>query len=98
MLLMVLFLSVSILQLAHAHKVFASENENITTDSVSIVEKCEICDFIFQKQSKHLLAYFSYSVIVLSTLDVSYNCNSCIYNYEFTLQGFTNKGPPTLYS
>ena len=98
MLLVMLFLSTSILQLAHNHRSLASEKEISTSDSVSALEKCEICDFIIQKQSKHLPAYFSPYMIVLSPVEITYNCNSCICNYEFTLQGFTNKGPPTLHS
>ena len=97
MFLVVLFLSISILQLVHVHKVFA-EKENVTADSVSAVEKCEICDFIIHKQSKHVAAYISQQIIVLSPFKITYNCNSCICNYEFTLQGFTNKGPPIPYS
>jgi len=98
MLLIMLFLSISISQLLHTHKVFASEKENITGDSVSAVEKCEICDFIIHKQSKHIPVYISESLIVRSPVEVSYNRDSCVCNYEFTLQGFTNKGPPTQYS
>lgn len=99
MLLVMLFLSISISQLLHTHKVFASEKENTTSDSVSAVEKCEICDFIIHKQSKHLPAFIiPENLIVLSPVGVSYNCDSCICNYDFTLQGFTNKGPPTRHS
>jgi len=98
MLLVMLFLSISISQMLHTHKVFASEKENLTTDSVSAVEKCEICDFIIHKQSKHIPAYIVEQLIERSPAEVSYNCNSCICNYEFTLQGFTNKGPPIQYS
>jgi len=98
MLLVMLFLAVSILQLAHTHKLFASEKENITSDSASVSEKCDICDFIIHKQSKHISEYFYPGIIVLSPVEITYNCNSCICNYEFTLQGFTNKGPPALQS
>ena len=98
MLLVMLFLSISILQLAHAHSVIPSNEENIITDLVSAVEKCEICDFIIQKQSKHIATDISQEIIVLSPVKVTYQCNACICNYEFTLQGFTNKGPPTCFS
>jgi hypothetical protein len=98
MFLVVLFLSISILQLAHAHKVFPSDKENVTAESVSAVEKCEICDFIIHKQSKHVPADIPQQTIVLSPVKITYSCNSCICNYEFTLQGFTNKGPPIYYS
>ncbi len=98
MLLLMLFLSISILQLAHTHRAPASDKENITSDSVSAIEKCEICDFIIHKQSKHLPASFTSSIIALSPVEITHNSNSCICNYEFALQGFTNKGPPNLHS
>ncbi len=94
MLLVMLFLSISILQLAHAHRAFAAEKENTTADEVAAAENCEICDFIIHKQSKHLPAYLPQTAVLLSPVRVAYPCDSCICNYEFTLQGFTNKGPP----
>ena len=98
MFLVLLFLSISILQLVHVHQASDPEKENIATDAVSAVEKCEICDFIIHKQSTHILSFTVGDLIVLSPVKVSYNCHSCICNYEFTLQGFTNKGPPAHYS
>lgn len=98
MFLVMLLLFISILQLAHAHKVFAFDKQDISTDAVSAVEKCEICDFIIHKNSTYLPVYLVQNVIVVATKEVSPPCSSYVCDYECTLQAFSNRGPPTVLS
>ena len=75
-----------------------SKKDSTNSDLLSKVKKCEICDFIIHKQSKYISSNILQNALVLSPVTITYNCNACICNYDFTLQGFTNKGPPPLYS
>lgn len=99
MFLVLLFLSIALLQLVHIHPApLISKKDSTDRDLLSEIKKCEICDFIIHKRSKHIPINIFQNVIVLSPITITYNCNACICNYDFTLQGFTNKGPPPFYS
>lgn len=99
MALVLLFLSIALLQLVHIHPApLISKKDSADRDLLSEIKKCEICDFIIHKQSKYISLNILQNAIVLSPITITYNCNACICNYDFTLQGFTNKGPPPLYS
>jgi hypothetical protein len=95
-LLIILFLSISVVQIFHSHKtVIKTEQSDEESDGL-VTEKCKICDFIIHKHGKAI--HLSYTPVISAPLPepVSYNTFSYIGNYKFTLQGFTNKGPPSL--
>jgi hypothetical protein len=98
MLLVTLFLSISLLQLVHAHAPFVSKEDIGSKNLLSAVEKCEICDFTIHKQSKYIPIDSFQNVIIVWENEVNDNCEAYISNYEFSLQGYTNKGPPLKYS
>ena len=94
---MLLFLSISVIQAVHRHHrpvqtVQSSNDEDVVTDS----DQCQLCDYFTQKQGKQL--YLSQTLVLISPLPepISYKRETFVGNYKFTLQGFTNKGPPAI--
>ena len=97
LLLVMLFLSISVLQSLHSHnRVAQTEQSSADDDMVSNSDQCKICDYLLHKQDKQL--FYSFATVVVPTIPdaIVYNDRSSIGNYKFTLQGFTNKGPPTV--
>lgn len=97
-LLAILLLSIPMVQLLHSHytgeglaKTFTTE-KSISTPS----EKCLVCDYTAHLKDKQIL------MADLPVLNIPNNVytklNSFVYTriYKFTLQNFTNKGPPSL--
>ena len=96
LLLIILFLSISVIQIFHSHKTVIKTEQSDEEDNGYVNEKCKICDFFIHKHGKAL--HLSHPPIISTPLPdpISYNTFSYIGNYKFTLQGFTNKGPPFL--
>ncbi|MGN7205219.1 hypothetical protein ACTHQF_13180 [Pedobacter sp. SAFR-022] len=99
MLLVMLFLSISVAQIFHSHpKVAALEHthqhEGNDQDQVAAADKCLICDYLAHQQSKEF--YISHPLVLSVPLPdaITLNTNVFVGNYKFSLQGFTNKGPP----
>jgi len=95
LLLVVLFLSISVIQAFHSHnKVVRTEQSTTDDDTLSDSDQCKLCDYFTQKQSKQL--YLSYAPVLLLPIPdpITFNTEVFVGNYKFTLQGFTNKGPP----
>jgi hypothetical protein len=95
--LVLLFLSITVVQAVHRHnRAVQTEQSSNDEDTVSDSDQCQICDYFTQKQSKHL--HLSQELVVFISLPepISYKREAFIGNYKFTLQGFTNKGPPTI--
>lgn len=95
-LLIILFLSISVIQILHNHKVVVKIEQSDDESDGYVTEKCKICEFFIHKHGKAL--YLSHPPVTSTPLPepLSYNTYSYIGNYKFTLQGFTNKGPPIL--
>lgn len=93
-LLIILFLSISVMQILHSHKAVIKTEQSDEEDNGYLTEKCQICDFFIHKHGKAL--HLSYPPVISAPLPepLSYITSSYIGNYKFTLQGFTNKGPP----
>jgi len=98
-LLVMLFLSISVAQIFHSHsKVAAVEHthhhDQDQQDQVSAADKCLICDYLAHQQSKEF--YISHPLVLNVPLPdaITLNSNVFVGNYKFSLQGFTNKGPP----
>jgi len=93
------FLSISVIQAMHSHNRLAqTEQGGNDDDSISASDQCQLCDYFTQKQSKQL--FYSYAVVLVLPVPepISFNTKIFIGNYKFTLQGFTNKGPPAMFA
>jgi hypothetical protein len=97
-LLIIVFLGISAGQMLHSHKSILKTEQANEDDSGYIGEKCKICEFYVHKQGKVL--NLSYPPVFTAPLPepISYTTHYYIGNYKFTLQGFSNKGPPVLVS
>lgn len=98
-LLVLLFLCISVAQIFHSHaKVAALEqvagHDHDGQDQVAAAEECMICDYLAHQQSKEF--YISHPLVLAVPLPdaITLNTNVFVGNYKFSLQGFTNKGPP----
>lgn len=93
-LLIVVFLGIAVGQLFHNHKLIVKTEQSADEDASYVTEKCMVCEFITHKHSKFLHLSFPPVFVVAMPEPVTYSSKGFIGNYKFTLQGFTNKGPP----
>lgn len=97
-LLLLLFLAMPTLQLFHFHSdtIQSSAHSDQKTVIDKLSEQCKLCDFLAHKQVKeyHLPIANSFSIALVKPAK-QYG-NYIAINYAFTLNGFTNKGPPAL--
>ncbi|MET1056587.1 MAG: hypothetical protein ABWY16_14860 [Pedobacter sp.] len=99
LLLVLLFLSISVIQAIHTHKRSAqTEQSAVDDDIVFEKDQCKICDYFMHQQGKQEFYSFSYVLVAPLPDVISYHTHTFIGNYKFTLQGFTNKGPPRVAS
>jgi len=95
-LLVVLMLSIPLAQLLHHHENSAIEfaNQDGKTSFNKSAEKCQLCDYLTQQHGKEFL--LSQPTVLNQPLPqaIKIRANVIAGNYTFTLQGFTNKGPP----
>ncbi len=97
-LLVILFTAMTVVQAFHAHDTVVSTNH---ADQCLIsygVEKCEICDFYLHKRCETIHPIYPPVLVTPFPTTVIHNSQHYIGNYKFTLQNFTNKGPPELLS
>ncbi|SEW44166.1 hypothetical protein [Chitinophaga arvensicola] len=95
-LLLLLFLSVPVVQAFHHHHKAATEQTTDDQEDVSTtVNKCPLCEYADHSQGKVL--HLSYPPIVVVPLPEPVVLGIRVYAriYKFTLQGFSNKGPPS---
>ncbi|SFH19683.1 hypothetical protein SAMN04489864_106176 [Pedobacter insulae] len=92
-----LFLAFPIVQVvhwhAHASKITTHNDSKLVIDNIA--EQCKICDFLAHKQLKEFHMSNSIELVVPIVQPVKTCTNLISGNYTFTLNGFTNKGPPT---
>ncbi|WAC40287.1 hypothetical protein [Pedobacter sp. SL55] len=98
-LLAILFLAIPFVQTLHSHH--ASEELIHTTTEKSIssaAEKCLICDYTAEIKGKQIL--MAHLPVISIPTNVCATLNTFVYTriYKFTLQNFSNKGPPSLLS
>jgi len=97
-LLMVLFLSIPLVQTLHSHHTKnIVVNKNVTEKSfVNASEKCLICDYTAEIKGKQIV--MAHPPILNIPTNVCAELNTFVYTriYKFTLQNFSNKGPPSL--
>jgi hypothetical protein len=97
LLLVLLFLSITVVQAFHRHdQVVKTEQSSGDEDTLSSIDDCQLCDYFTHKQGKQL--FFTYPPVIVLPLPepISYSTAIFLGNYKFTLQGFTNKGPPVV--
>mgnify|MGYP006198611905 CR=1 FL=1 len=99
-LLLLLFLAMPTLQLFHFHDQATelSSQTDVKTVVDKLSEQCKLCDFLAHKQLKefHITNPVELATPIVQTAKTGKNFIAI--NYAFTLNGFTNKGPPTTIS
>lgn len=95
LLLVLAFALISVAQILHSHAL-ENDTETIQKESVSLSEKCGICDYIIHKQGKEVVLTAPYAFAVPLPEAVVITSGVFAGIYKFTLQGFTNKGPPAI--
>jgi hypothetical protein len=100
LLLVVLFLSISVIQALHYHKSNSQTEQSANNDDekVSDSDQCQLCDYLTHKQGKELFIAYQAAIVLPVPNLITFHPHSFVGNYKFTLQGFTNKGPPTIFS
>jgi hypothetical protein len=99
LLLVTLFLSISAIPALHTHKsnVQSEQSSYSGDEKVSEANACQICDYLAHTQNKQLFIVYAEVLVLAVSLPISFQPHSFVGNYKFTLQGFTNKGPPVPY-
>lgn len=98
-LLVVLFLAIPFIQALHSHHAGEDFVNTTTEKSISIAaEKCLICDYTAEIKGKQIL--MAHPPVISIPTNICATLNSFVYTriYKFTLQNFSNKGPPSLLS
>ena len=91
-----LFMAMPMLPLVHSHAQATDYSQAL--DGKPAIEKyaeqCKLCDFLTHKQGKEMQLANPIVLVVPIIQPVKIRTNLISGNYTFTLQGFTNKGPP----
>jgi len=97
LLLILLFMFVAVSPLLHHHKHSHAEAEVSANqkETVHFTDECAVCDYYHHIQGQQILLYHPPLETILNTVVITLDNRVLISNYKFTLQGFTNKGPPT---
>lgn len=98
LLMVLVFISMNLVQAFHAHDDAVNTEQSDKGDINYTVEKCKICEFYVHKQSETTYSNCPPALIMPLPTLITHNTRHYIGNYKFTLQGFTNKGPPGLFS
>jgi hypothetical protein len=97
LLLAVFFLAIPIIQSFHDHH--QTDVEHTYEQHISSnVEKCLICDYTTELKGKQALLVHDTAKLLPANLLTTLNTFVYTRIYKFTLQDFSNKGPPSLLS
>lgn len=97
LLMVIVFMAITAFQAIHKHGYPSLNDQDKDTEYVYSSEKCTVCDYIVHKQA-HYAHFDNLPVIGIPvTKAVTLLSKSFAGTYKFTLQGFTNKGPPAYY-
>jgi len=88
------FSFISVIQIIHNHNTDEVEQVGNQKDNISFTEKCSVCDYLAHKHGKEILLPLPFSISYPLPKANLLNTGTFLANYKFTLQGFTNKGPP----
>jgi len=91
-------LSISVIQLLHAHHDEHAGTKSGEAAYAIALEKCQVCDFMVHKQQKEFLLTGPQSLDLPHSFPVAGQMRGMIVFYKFTLSGFTNKGPPSIFA
>lgn len=91
-----LFLFISAAQVLHAHAdIHGDEHEQCgDKEQLQGLDKCAVCDYYHHVQGKQIFSHQPIIVVVALPQTRAINTRVLIGNYKFSLQGYTNKGPP----
>lgn len=97
-LLTILFLTIPLVQTLHSHHSEDFSKANTEKSITSATEKCLICDYTAEIKGKQI--FVVQPPIINIPTNVCATLNTFVYTriYKFTLQNFSNKGPPSLLS
>lgn len=94
-----LFMAMPMSQLVHFHGETTKINSGFEAKTAvdKVTEQCKLCDFLAHKQFKefHITNPVEVATPILQT--AKNGQNFIAINYAFTLNGFTNKGPPATF-
>jgi hypothetical protein len=97
LMLVLLFLSINVVQaFHHHHKAVQTEASDNDQDQLSSSDQCQLCDYFMHKQGKDLFFAYPANIVYQLPEPLRYTTSLFVGNYKFTLQGFTNKGPPAV--
>lgn len=99
MMLILLFFSIATAPLFHHHEhSHIHEHANAGDELIQMADKCALCDYYHHVSKQQMLLFYPQLTVILNTDTIKLDNRLLISNYKFTLQGFTNKGPPALIS
>jgi hypothetical protein len=94
MLMLMIFLFVSVFQIFHHHEKLLKLDNKHEISVQKLVKSCEVCHYIHNHHAVSLLTDHHYTVLKPVALASVLGGRYYIGSYKFTLQGFSNKGPP----
>lgn len=90
------FIAITAVQAFHKHNNTSAKDDSEDTEYVYANEKCSVCDYVVHKQSNYAHMYHPPVLMAPVTKAVTLLSKCYAGVYKFTLQGFTNKGPPAV--
>ncbi|WP_165500349.1 hypothetical protein [Pedobacter psychroterrae] len=94
----ILVLSISAIPLFHVHHEEVHLNKTDASAFSQAIEKCQICDFLARNQQKEFLKPSQQRMHLVLSFPLAKQVPGTITFYTFTLPGFTNKGPPSIFA
>lgn len=98
LLMVVLILSISVVQIFHSHGDDQHPAKTGKTEYATAIEKCQVCDFLIHKQQKEFLLPSLQTLQLLYPVTLARKIARTAGFYKFSLPGFTNKGPPSIFA
>lgn len=91
-----LFSFLTAAQLIHVHQATEKslQEQSVEKESVQLSDKCSVCDYFHHIQGKQIFLGQQFLLPVLFPKAITIRPLLYTGNYNITLQGFTNKGPP----
>lgn len=91
-----LFLFISAAQVLHVHpeSAIADHEQCGEKEQLQGLDKCAVCDYFHHVQAKQIFWHHPVILVVALPQIRTINTQVLIGNYKFSLQGYTNKGPP----
>ncbi len=92
--LVMIFVGTSLFQIFHHHKHHADHKHSNETSVQKWVKSCEVCDYLAHLHAVPILTAHHFELVPPVKSTAAFAGRYYIGFYKFTLQGFTNKGPP----